>query len=75
MSEAHAEPSFWSKYVFSTDHKVIGIQFQHAFVVEDSLFGIAFMQQGSGFEVGDDGVVPLVPVRTQPADLLVGLSG
>ena len=44
-------------------------------IVEDGLFGIAFMQQGSGLEVGDDGVVPLVPVRTQPADLLVGLSG
>ena len=24
---AHAEPGFWSKYIFSTDHKVIGIQY------------------------------------------------
>ena len=23
----HHEPGFWSKYVFSTDHKIIGIQF------------------------------------------------
>ena len=23
----HAEPGFWAKYVFSTDHKVIGIQY------------------------------------------------
>src|SRR5665213_3067411 len=23
----HHEPSFWSKYIFSTDHKVIGIQY------------------------------------------------
>src|SRR2546422_1921663 len=23
----HEEPGFWSKYVFSTDHKVIGIQY------------------------------------------------
>ncbi len=27
MSEAHAELSFWRKYVFSTDHKTIGIQY------------------------------------------------
>jgi cytochrome c oxidase subunit 1 len=26
-SHHHAEPSFWSKYVFSTDHKVIGVQY------------------------------------------------
>jgi len=25
--ESHAEPGFWSKYIFSTDHKVIGIQY------------------------------------------------
>src|SRR2546422_7394044 len=25
--EHHAEQSFWSKYVFSTDHKTIGIQY------------------------------------------------
>ncbi len=25
--EAHHEPGFWSKYVFSTDHKVIGVQY------------------------------------------------
>ena len=25
--EVHHEPSFWRKYVFSTDHKVIGIQY------------------------------------------------
>jgi len=24
---AHHEPNFWSKYIFSTDHKVIGIQY------------------------------------------------
>src|SRR5215469_10158547 len=23
----HHEPGFWSKYIFSTDHKVIGIQY------------------------------------------------
>ena len=23
----HAEQSFWTKYIFSTDHKVIGIQY------------------------------------------------
>ena len=23
----HHEPGFWSKYVFSTDHKMIGIQY------------------------------------------------
>jgi cytochrome c oxidase subunit 1 len=27
MSEAHGELGFWRKYVFSTDHKVIGIQY------------------------------------------------
>ncbi len=27
MSEAHVEPGFLRKYVFSTDHKVIGIQY------------------------------------------------
>src|SRR6266480_3472988 len=31
LHEAHAvhheEPGFWSKYIFSTDHKVIGIQY------------------------------------------------
>jgi cytochrome c oxidase subunit 1 len=26
-AESHAEPGFWSKYIFSTDHKVIGIQY------------------------------------------------
>src|SRR5258706_15544962 len=25
--EHHAEQSFWSKYIFSTDHKIIGIQY------------------------------------------------
>src|SRR5882724_8599072 len=24
---AHHEPGFWSKFIFSTDHKVIGIQY------------------------------------------------
>jgi cytochrome c oxidase subunit I len=24
---AHHEPNFWSKYIFSTDHKVIGVQY------------------------------------------------
>ena len=23
----HHEPGFWQKYIFSTDHKVIGIQY------------------------------------------------
>ncbi|MGH9579435.1 MAG: cbb3-type cytochrome c oxidase subunit I, partial [Terriglobales bacterium] len=27
MSEAHPELGFWRKYVFSTDHKTIGIQY------------------------------------------------
>ncbi len=27
MSEAHPELGFWRKYVFSTDHKMIGIQY------------------------------------------------
>ena len=27
MTEHHAPQSFWSKYIFSTDHKIIGIQF------------------------------------------------
>ncbi|MFP6607563.1 MAG: cbb3-type cytochrome c oxidase subunit I [Myxococcota bacterium] len=27
MSDEHSELGFWSKYVFSTDHKVIGIQY------------------------------------------------
>ena len=27
MSEAHGELSFLQKYIFSTDHKVIGIQY------------------------------------------------
>ena len=27
MSEAHPEPGFWRTYVFSTDHKMIGIQY------------------------------------------------
>ena len=27
MSEDHHEQSFWGKYIFSTDHKVIGIQY------------------------------------------------
>jgi cytochrome c oxidase subunit 1 len=27
MSEHHAPQTFWSKYIFSTDHKIIGIQF------------------------------------------------
>ena len=27
MSEAHEELGFWRKYVFSTDHKTIGIQY------------------------------------------------
>jgi hypothetical protein len=27
MSEAHAELGFWRSYVFSTDHKVIGLQY------------------------------------------------
>ena len=26
-AHAHAEPGFWRKYVFSVDHKVIGIQY------------------------------------------------
>jgi hypothetical protein len=24
---AHFDPGFWAKYIFSTDHKVIGIQY------------------------------------------------
>lgn len=27
MSESHHEDSYWRKYIFSTDHKVIGIQY------------------------------------------------
>ena len=27
MSEVHTELGFWRKYVFSTDHKTIGIQY------------------------------------------------
>jgi len=27
MSEGHHKQSFWSKYIWSTDHKVIGIQY------------------------------------------------
>ncbi len=27
QQEHHAEPGFWQKYVFSTDHKVIGLQY------------------------------------------------
>ena len=27
MSDSHHEESFWRKYIFSTDHKVIGIQY------------------------------------------------
>ncbi len=27
MDHAHAPPSFWSRYIFSQDHKVIGIQY------------------------------------------------
>ena len=26
-SAAHAEPGFWRQYIFSTDHKVVGIQY------------------------------------------------
>jgi cytochrome c oxidase subunit 1 len=26
-AHAHHEPNFWQKYIFSTDHKVIGIQY------------------------------------------------
>src|SRR2546422_6230506 len=34
----HEEPSFWRKYVFSTDHKVIGIQY--------GLTGLLFLMFG-----------------------------
>ena len=27
MSSDHHKQSFWTKYVFSTDHKIIGIQY------------------------------------------------
>src|SRR5512138_2998779 len=27
IHDEHTEPGFWRKYVFSTDHKVIGIQY------------------------------------------------
>src|SRR6184192_4033885 len=34
----HAEPGFWRKYIFSTDHKVIGIQY--------GLTGLVFLMFG-----------------------------
>src|SRR5204862_5275553 len=36
----HAEPGFWRKYIFSTDHKVIGIQY--------GLSGLLFLLFGFG---------------------------
>ena len=27
MNDSHHEESFWRKYIFSTDHKIIGIQY------------------------------------------------
>jgi cytochrome c oxidase subunit 1 len=37
-SHEHHEPGFWSKYIFSTDHKVIGIQY--------GLTALCFLQIG-----------------------------
>ncbi len=34
----HDEPGFWRKYIFSTDHKVIGIQY--------GLTGLVFLMFG-----------------------------
>ena len=36
----HAEPNFWRKYIFSTDHKVVGIQY--------GLTALCFMLFGFG---------------------------
>jgi cytochrome c oxidase subunit I len=38
----HAEPGFWSKYVFSTDHKIIGIQYGLT-ALSFLLFGFSLM--------------------------------
>src|SRR6266480_3394335 len=38
----HDEPGFWRKYIFSTDHKVIGIQYGLTGLVF-LLFGFALM--------------------------------
>ena len=42
MSEGHHKQSFWSKYIWSTDHKVIGIQYGITSLVW-LLFGFALM--------------------------------
>ena len=42
MSDEHSELGFWSKYVFSTDHKVIGIQYGITALVF-LLFGFTLM--------------------------------
>jgi len=42
MSDEHSELGFWSKYVFSTDHKVIGIQYGITALVF-MLFGFTLM--------------------------------
>src|SRR5687767_4423493 len=41
-AEAHHEPGFWGKYVFSQDHKVIGIQYGFTSLVF-LLFGFTLM--------------------------------
>src|SRR5271165_5862114 len=38
----HHEPGFWSKYIFSTDHKTIGIQYG-LIALGFMLFGFALM--------------------------------
>lgn len=42
MSADHAEQSFWQKYVFSTDHKTIGLQYGFAALLF-MLFGFTLM--------------------------------
>ena len=42
MSEEHHPQSFWSKYIWSTDHKVIGIQYGITSLLW-LLFGFALM--------------------------------
>ena len=39
----HHEPSFWSKYIFSTDHKIIGLQY--------GLTALCFMLFGFGLMI------------------------
>ena len=42
MSEGHHKQSFWSKYIWSTDHKIIGIQYGITSLIW-LLFGFALM--------------------------------